>query len=760
MNRSKPVKTEKVVEKLFKRTIKKRRVFATTRKDFWKLLIKEGILTNVQEYVQVASDDTLVGEKISERRVTKLELDWSKCIIFNPSYDLRRMVDPKEEESKKWVLFKKEDVKEHCGGNYRRLKTTMISNRVAVLDRQKLATMSFGQVVKEDLEEKGIPSEDWDELWEALVDQKVLTETGQLGPTSITQFYCQHCPQYDDAIQYLLSNKFAWEIARRKLLNVDEESTSALNRLPINPYADLLADLLAGGIVVAHQVAHVTGDFESLLEKNKIPEKDAKLIASYLKGNRPALSDLETPDASLSHIREALKSVQGIATEEYVFGLNNFDDFIQIGDQRWSWKMIGRSFFVIALGIGQLFAGAYTDIQSFGLMTQVGSGLISEALFDLSYGLSALYSGQNFSWTDYAKFKRENMFKTAAFCGIGACLSRGKSALEIGLKFGQAAKAATKTALIIGGTSVSLVLVFNGVQSLVDKYLTSFLTSFFSKIREKLTGDIEAAVHKHPIGETLVTLYRKYGREEAKHRVTELMGQVMSGDGLMNKLVQTICSMFMSSIGPALAKTRLTANAKLIATKVLGVVTTVTEALANVEHVRGMLNRNMQTLNANLEDLINSPMGQTRKLQVQDTEEEDKFKKEMLDQLSSATARQADGFVQQLTTSLLQQAAACVCTFAAQLVKSGYKQLQEKRLRDELLQEKKKPFSKYRSPAECPNSESVRDRLPRNYHETLLNLLKKTNSPELIAEIVREGVPADRTCVDAVSVGLSRVLKE
>ena len=115
--------------------------------------------------------------------------------------------------------------------------------------------------------------------------------------------------------------------------------------------------------------------------------------------------------------------------------------------------------------------------------------------------------------------------------------------------------------------------------------------------------------------------------------------------------------------------------------------------------------------------------------------------------------------IESWTTQVLQTASKQVVTLAARTDKKAYREHKEKGYRDELrrLQEER------RHNAQSDGRESVEDKVapPSEAHvKACLDLMRKTKDPKLFAALIREGVPADRFCVDALSGALPAILQK
>ena len=274
------------------------------------------------------------------------------------------------------------------------------------------------------------------------------------------------------------------------------------------------------------QLVRVDKQDEKRMERAK---EKAKRVASYLMSNESAFANLETPSASLKLLTDSLTSVAGlenIGTEVYVFALNGFEHTIELDEKSWSAKMICRAVLVVAFGVAQMVFSAYLELKSFGLATPQAAGFFSEGVSDVLFGLSALWTGKNFTWADYRAHKLESIKMTAVALATGAFFSKIFNCItstSFGSKIRGSAlirdkigtsRLTRKVVKNIGTRTVSRIgfgLASQGVEQLVQSKLRQECQS----LGKKLVEDVKESVDKIGLGETLGNLYQLKGAPEA-----------------------------------------------------------------------------------------------------------------------------------------------------------------------------------------------------------------------------------------------------
>jgi len=394
-----------------------------TRKKFWTTLVKEGILTESTECLIISKTDLDEDLKKIPELFTK-----ETQILYNPVISIEDL--SKQEK----VILPKDVVKAVLGSiDYKEKKKKFESNKVANLNLEKLRQCDlscFGTLsYPDDLIMEGITDEgDRRSLWRSLVDLGYIDETGKLIKYD-QPFEFPSCPAFGSAVENALQRKFvAAGILKRWQDPEDVTRHTAIQALAMKPYRSLLMDLINAKIISSPRVK-VSANLEDSgglagmllnnfndLHNSISDEKERNKIVAYLKSNQAAYANLETIKASLEPVNSRLQESEerrNIGSEVQSFALVGFDDVIELSEKKWSFKMICRAIAVIAIGLAQVVLGAIVAIKSAGFMTHVSSGLISEGVSDILFGVAALWSGNNFTWADYGKHKLESMISTA-----------------------------------------------------------------------------------------------------------------------------------------------------------------------------------------------------------------------------------------------------------------------------------------------------------------------------------------------------------
>jgi hypothetical protein len=283
----------------------------------------------------------------------------------------------------------------------------------------------------------------------------------------------------------------------------------------------------------------------------KFPDsKDQDNILSYLRSKQAAYANLETSVASFKplaqQMEESGQKLDNISTELAAFMLAGFDDVIVLSEQKWSKWMLIRSAVVIAFGIAQVVVGVVIQLKTAGLMTNVAAGFISEGISDILFAVSALRSGNNFSWGDYGRHKIESIVITVGAIGVGCLLTRGVKFFKYGYKVAGPALqgASTSTSVVSLGwkavaqeaakitaskiaRSAAVSLINQGVHMVVTEYLKKYCHSLANKLHSFLQDkfrDVEQ------LKETIRSIYRKFGHS-ATGKINEIVAEIFAPGG-------------------------------------------------------------------------------------------------------------------------------------------------------------------------------------------------------------------------------------
>ncbi|PAV69759.1 hypothetical protein WR25_22867 isoform H [Diploscapter pachys] len=303
-----------------------------------------------------------------------------------------------------------------------------------------------------------------------------------------------------------------------------------------------------------------------------------------LKGS---IAALEVPQPYLQWIYEALGSRADGAVEELsMFMMNGLGEVIRFKEQAYTFKMFFNTNIVILLGLLQIAAGVAITLFTTGLMTNVGTGFISEGVGDLIFAVSALRSGY-FSWSSYWQHKKESIMFTVVTCGIGAFFSRGAQVSRYGAKLAEkgleasgksvaemcgnqlikevglktVGKEVLKDISLNAVKGVSFGLASSQVSQIVDNHLRTLCNglaeSFLTKVHET------AANHK--ISKTIDIVYARLGPEKGKMLIESHIKAALANKDMHNSWGATFLrygAYVSRQIGDGLSRQKVSGNDK------------------------------------------------------------------------------------------------------------------------------------------------------------------------------------------------------
>ena len=270
--------------------------------------------------------------------------------------------------------------------------------------------------------------------------------------------------------------------------------------------------------------------------------------------------------------------------------------------------------------------------------------------------------------------------------------------------------------------------------------------------------------HFTSIKETLDRLYRLHGPEEAQRIVNEKMksvttGWVQQGQEWLSKVVTSIAS----GLGEAFSKRQMVGAASQtfqIATKVLSIINWIVDKFRVVIQLIDLMVTHTTQFDSELKKCFyqRTATSGPERTDVSD-EEVNQFQHKVQNDMKTTLGHEAGQMIKSWTTQVLQTASKQVVTLAARNDKKAYREHKEKGYRDELRRLKEER----RRNAQSDGRESAEDKVapPSEAHvKACLDLMRKTKDPKLFAALIREGVPADRFCVDALSGALPAILQK
>ena len=752
-----------------------------TRKEFWKLLLRNQVVTE-------AVDCAILDESECSRLDRNKRIPFtSDHVLYHPNYS-----DEKDMDEKKKIIFPKKYLKGRS--DYSRIKKSFESNKIARLDFTKLKTVdlsTFSRLRLDDLAHANIATEqERQAVWKALVDQKIISTKGDLSSECADrEFTYPNCPIYEDAVVCLLRRTFVAETVRRQWL---QRNFRAINNFPLKPYRGMLGDLLAAQIVSGAVLTDGDVNLDQMAENLADDKKERQLISSYMRSRQAVYAALKSPQASLESIGPAMrqrKDMKNTSRDLEVFDLIGFDDVIKLEEkkEKWSWKMIFRVAVIIAFGIAQVAAGLLIQMKFAGMMSHVGSGLISEGISDVMFAVSALWSGNDFTWADYGRHKMISLAVTAVTFSVAAAFSRGvkffkygskavgpglqeggkvisQSASAMKLTTGTIVKEIAKQTAIKIGSNVALGLISKAVESLVHSKLAEFCKELGTKIIGTINRYIVGTFGR--LEATLARLYHSHGLARAQRIVEKKMHTVVTvglavAKESSNEWLSRMFGAVTTGLGEALKK-RKGAGAKEkaleIALSVMNYIKKIVEQFKFFDKLNELFVGRTNEFNNELEKACaSSPVSRnTEANQNVNQNELEEFQEKVKNNLQNELGKEAGQMIESWTTEMLQGTAREFATLAAKKAQDIYRQHKEAGYMEELrkLQEKR------RNEQRGQTSENRRPAPSDNHIKACQQLMRKTRNPKLFAAIIRnEDVPIDRIGVDALSSALPALLQ-
>ncbi|WP_264685759.1 helicase-related protein [Wolbachia endosymbiont (group B) of Pandemis corylana] len=516
----------------------------------------------------------------------------------------------------------------------------------------------------------------------------------------------------------------------------------------------------------------------------QLAKKDTiKNIVSTLKRSRSSLKALKVPDSKLKSLTEFCGQGEFANIEEvHVFFLNGLDQLLQLEEKKWTQEMLINTVAVTAMGVSQIAIGTTIELYSMGVMTHVGAAFVNEGVNDLFFAAGALKSGY-FSWEDYRQHKLESLMVTAATVGIGAYLSRGTKVSRFGHKlagpnfeFGKKVAEISGTQLIkatgwkIIGKEVAKRITLKTIEGLalglanagVDTLVENYLQALCEGIASEILSNIEQEVENHNISASLEKAYEVLGREEAKKVIDGLTNSVFTEQNCVEKFLPVankIVSSVTQGIAEAVKKRSTTSNKLELPIHTISKVVVWSERAAHIGKIPGITGSFLDNLDRKIKD-----ENTKRDLPTQRQEAEigyKVFKKETTDQWKSLLREKAGQIIAQyIVGPILKEGANHLVRYVGRKIGEAYQSYKESEYLEHFEELKQEYKEKLQSEQQCDNTSKAEDHMTEKYHEDLRKLMIKTRNPDLLADIVRENIPMDMTCVNACTQVVYKILKE
>ncbi|XP_076658485.1 uncharacterized protein LOC143362324 [Halictus rubicundus] len=532
---------------------------------------------------------------------------------------------------------------------------------------------------------------------------------------------------------------------------------------------------------------------ETILDRRlQLAKEDTiKNITRTLERSRSALKALKVPDMKLKPLTELCGQGNFSNIEEVrVFFLNGLDQLLQLEEAKWTWEMLLNTAAVVAIGVSQIVIGTVIELYSVGVMTHVGAAFVNEGLNDISFAVNALTSGY-FSWNDYGEHKLKSLMSTATTFAIGAYLSSGAKASRFGHKLaGPNFKVGERVAEMSGNQLIAIAgwqvvgkevvkdivlkaiqgVVFSLANAGVDTFVQNCLRELCEGIASNILLDIEKEVEKHKdLSKGLEEAYKTLGEEKTREMVNDLTQSVFTEQNYVTKLLpvaNTILSSVSQGIAEAVKKRSTTSNELVLPIHAISTVIVWSKRIDHIANIVTITGELLDDLDRKVEKKCNSNelkknAGRNKK---QEAEKDYKsFEKEIIDQWKSLLREKAGQVIaQHIVTPILTENANHLVRYVGRKIGEAYQTYKENRYREDFEKRREEYHEELQNAnkQQHDNTSQTEKHITEKYHEDLLKLMKKTRSPDLFADIVKENVPMDMLCVDACTQVIHRVLRK
>lgn len=502
-----------------------------------------------------------------------------------------------------------------------------------------------------------------------------------------------------------------------------------------------------------------------------------------------SLRALKVPEGQLISLVAFFSEGQFSNAEEiYLFSINGMDHLLKLGEKKWTWEMIRNTITVIALGVAQIALGAVIELYSVGLMTHVGGACISEGVNDIFFAAGALKSGY-FSWKEYREQKLQSLKMTILSAGIGAYLSRGVKVSRYGYKLAGPHLQATgkNIAAICGKELIKEVgrgvivkevakrialktihgIAFGMANASVDYLMENYLRTLCSVLAAKFFEVIETSTAYQSVTATLNEVFTKLGQQEAKEVVSVVTKEVFSGKGQIEELTSTLRSFaggVLQGLGAAMKKRSMTDNPLELPMQAIGKALTFLEYTEHIIKMTTLTEVSILQLNYKLNKEFKKRLKKGNLASLEhnaDLELEcSRFTDDAIANWKQLLRQQAEQIIEQhFVAPILKKGVNCLVIYAGKQIQRTYQTYKENKYSkcfEELKEQHKEELAKI---GNRDDAAQAAENLKEQYHKDLVKLMKKTCNPKLFADILRENVPMDITCVGACSIAIAQILK-
>ncbi|EFN87608.1 Protein translocase subunit secA [Harpegnathos saltator] len=526
-----------------------------------------------------------------------------------------------------------------------------------------------------------------------------------------------------------------------------------------------------------------------------------KKIVNILESSRNVFKTLDVPDCIMMPLLKHIETSGSFSSGDYpseelhIFATNGLGDLLVIQEQPWSSKMIFKTATVVVFGIMQLILGNMIEIFSAGTMTCMAGALISEGVNDIFFAISAFRSGY-FSWKSYMYHKVMSMAITGLTFGLGVMFSSANkissyansivgpnvssAGTEITTMSGKQmfneltrkgthllTKEFTKRIVMSTVQGVAFGLTSTSVDWIVHKYLHNLCRDIgFSMMLE-----IDQAVEQHIMSDTLTTAYRALGRQNATAMIRDLTNDYFaSGTNSCLELLR-ICNRLLYVVMDVVKQSQFVCSASIgmfkvkTLLKLMGPASIILQNTAVLYDLRNVTDNMLNELNERVQAKISelNEMNTSIRQDQQNSTDDDAtdmngFRCDVISMWKTTLRARASQVIDEnIVRPIMHTVATMIVRYTGSQIQSICNDYKERKYSDEFQQFKQKYEEKVQELRDISKQE--REQFEKEYHSNLQNLLMKTRNPKLFADIVRENVPLDTTCIAACLPVLQRTLE-
>jgi len=517
-------------------------------------------------------------------------------------------------------------------------------------------------------------------------------------------------------------------------------------------------------------------------------KKDTKnAIATNLERLKNTFKTLDVSDCNLTSFLEYVNTNGPFKGSDYpeedlqVFILNGLDHLLTLQEKRWTWKMIFKTFGIIVLGIMQIAVGHAITLYTGGVLSNLSAAFISEGMNDIFFAMMSFKSGY-FSWNSYKQHKVISLATTGLTFGIATWMSSGNKVSSYASKIvgpnisanGIKITEMTGTQMIkhIGRKIVTKEFVkrvalsslegiaYGIINATVEMTVNNYLQNLCRNIGSAILTKIDQVVNQYDMHDTLEKAYRMLGSENAIVMITELSNNFFTKRDNNSQLV-SLCKTAIYSVINGVRKAKLEAKGSTEIITLLKLMGPSTEVIHKTiilykistltENMLSTLKQDIQT-KTELNQLIQQQQDVTHSVDDNVDANMDIYKQKIKDTWKSLLHQQAglvieEEIVKPIMSNVMQQ----IMSYAGKQIQKKFKDIKEYSYFNKFEQYKKEYEESLQDLEEIERDafNEVYIQAEKEYCNKLIDLLKKTNNPDLCAAIVLENIPMDMVCVSA-----------